>query len=184
MIEFLKESKTFVGVTFSGSYNMPIDHLSVLYDHYIKTGENLLDAYSLVIHKSWENNYYTVVNGADYNKGVRDIMKIRRLKLIDDDVVYKAIRVIDDEFQRYLKQNSKKSNRIKANNYTSKQNVRSWVFSAYGEECIKCGSKDDIQLDHIIPISHGGENKLSNLQPLCKSCNVSKGTKTIDYRGN
>ena len=30
------------------------------------------------------------------------------------------------------------------------------------------------EVDHIIPLRHGGGNKLENLQSLCKSCHSSK----------
>lgn len=39
-----------------------------------------------------------------------------------------------------------------------------------------------LERDHVIPISQGGDNGPWNLQPLCKSCNATKGTQTIDYR--
>lgn len=40
----------------------------------------------------------------------------------------------------------------------------------------------DLTLDHIQPIHYGGENKIGNLQTLCRSCNSKKGTKFFDYR--
>ncbi len=58
------------------------------------------------------------------------------------------------------------------------------LFKRYGRICLCCGSKFKIQIDHVIPLSRGGTNWPDNIQPLCKSCNCKKGTKTIDYRGN
>jgi 5-methylcytosine-specific restriction endonuclease McrA len=45
--------------------------------------------------------------------------------------------------------------------------------------CANCGSKEDITLDHIIPISRGGRHSIGNLQALCRTCNSSKNAKTI-----
>ena len=45
--------------------------------------------------------------------------------------------------------------------------------------CANCGSKADITLDHIIPISRGGRHSIGNLQSLCRPCNSSKNAKTI-----
>lgn len=75
-------------------------------------------------------------------------------------------------------------NRIKAVIFTAKSAVREIVFKLHGETCLCCGATDKICLDHIIAIKNGGENSIENLQPLCKSCNSSKGAKTIDYRKN
>ena len=44
--------------------------------------------------------------------------------------------------------------------------------------CCKCGGlfpKSQIDIDHIIPLRKGGTNDLWNLQPMCKTCNRSKG---------
>ena len=43
--------------------------------------------------------------------------------------------------------------------------------------CSNCGIDEDIEMDHIIPLSKCGEHSIENIQPLCRSCNASKGAK-------
>lgn len=52
---------------------------------------------------------------------------------------------------------------------------------ACGSACLRCGGSP-ITKDHVVPLSRGGGNSLSNLQPLCGSCNSWKGTKSLDFR--
>lgn len=52
----------------------------------------------------------------------------------------------------------------------------------FGTVCIRCGSEDRVVLDHVIPLSKEGTNSIVNRQPLCHSCNSSKGAKETDYR--
>lgn len=52
----------------------------------------------------------------------------------------------------------------------------------YGKACVRCGSKERIHKDHIVPVSKGGSNGLDNLQPLCQSCNLTKHDRAEDYR--
>lgn len=43
--------------------------------------------------------------------------------------------------------------------------------------CVACGKNQEqspLEIDHIIPISKGGQNIESNLQTLCRDCNVGK----------
>lgn len=53
-----------------------------------------------------------------------------------------------------------------------------------GWKCLYCGKPHtDFPLteDHIVPISRGGSDDISNIQPLCQHCNSVKGIKDIDY---
>ncbi len=68
-----------------------------------------------------------------------------------------------------------------------RQHIPRWVkahlFQACGGLCAGCLDTfqqiGNMQVDHIIPVHLGGNNELENLQLLCRSCNVKKGTKTM-----
>jgi 5-methylcytosine-specific restriction endonuclease McrA len=51
-----------------------------------------------------------------------------------------------------------------------------------GGRCVACGQIAELEVDHIVPVSVGGSNDIENIQPLCRSCNASKGATTEDYR--
>ena len=54
------------------------------------------------------------------------------------------------------------------------------VYERDNGMCVKCGSKENLHFDHILPFSKGGSSKiLSNIQLLCARHNLKKGAKFI-----
>ena len=51
---------------------------------------------------------------------------------------------------------------------------RAVLLERDGSACLVCGAGADLTIDHIVPISRGGSDDLSNLQVLCRRCNSSK----------
>lgn len=43
--------------------------------------------------------------------------------------------------------------------------------------CEICGSREDITVDHIVPISKGGKSTYANTRLLCRACNSRKGNR-------
>ena len=66
--------------------------------------------------------------------------------------------------------------------------LRRRTLEVYGHRCMCCGAtftKDNwIEVDHIHPRSTHHQLRLmfSNLQVLCRACNLNKGAQIIDYR--
>lgn len=51
---------------------------------------------------------------------------------------------------------------------------KSALVARDGEVCSHCGATSDLHIDHIHPVSKGGDNDLANLQLLCADCNIRK----------
>lgn len=50
--------------------------------------------------------------------------------------------------------------------------------------CLNCGNIDNLEVDHIIERQYGGDDSLTNLQTLCKTCHQAKTTKSRVFGSN
>lgn len=53
-------------------------------------------------------------------------------------------------------------------------NLRQKIINRDGGRCVRCGSKDDLTVDHIFPKSVGGTHAETNLRCLCRKCNSAR----------
>jgi hypothetical protein len=60
------------------------------------------------------------------------------------------------------------------NRYAIPFEVRIKVWRRDNGKCVKCGSRQNLEFDHIIPVSKGGSNTVRNIELLCENCSRSK----------
>ncbi len=58
--------------------------------------------------------------------------------------------------------------------------VREYLLEKWGRTCAYCSAGDTpLEIEHILPKSKGGSNRLSNLTLACRPCNEKKGNQEI-----
>lgn len=117
---------------------------------------------------------------------------LSRKRLQDDWTNLQAIRrgksagAADAAHRKWKSQESSKtrSERLAEARKKATHTTAEWesLLSICGNLCVRCGSEENIRKDHIVPIYQGGSDGIDNLQPLCQSCNSSKGPDTTDHR--
>ena len=63
--------------------------------------------------------------------------------------------------------------------------VREYLLEKFNRKCAYCGKKDvPLEIEHIIPKSRGGSDRVSNLTIACHECNQAKGNQTAEEFGH
>ena len=63
-------------------------------------------------------------------------------------------------------------------------NVREYLLEKFNRTCIYCGAKNlPLEVEHLIPRSRGGSNRINNLGIACHDCNQKKGNQTPEEFG-
>ena len=88
---------------------------------------------------------------------------------------------------RVNSQKTRAKRKLAEGSYTTQEWIN--LKSRYRCCCLCCGRHESeldgpLEQDHVVPISKGGTNWITNIQPLCEDCNGmgGKGIKIIDYR--
>ncbi len=71
--------------------------------------------------------------------------------------------------------------RARLANAVGKHTRQEWddKLAEYGNGCAYCGCSGKMTRHHVVPLSKGGSDWISNIVPACGSCNSTIGTKTV-----
>ncbi|MFQ6071953.1 MAG: RNA-guided endonuclease IscB [Methanosarcinales archaeon] len=64
--------------------------------------------------------------------------------------------------------------------------IKQYLLTCYGHKCVYCKGKSGdkiLEIEHVIPKSRGGTDRVSNLVIACKTCNMQKGNNTAEEFG-
>lgn len=75
--------------------------------------------------------------------------------------------------ERYITETERKRREFKKKS----NSFRKKIFERDAYRCVYCNSYENLHIDHIVPLSNGGENNEENLQILCQKCNLKKSNK-------
>jgi len=106
------------------------------------------------------NGLFKLVDGWQETSGPRQVFKFK-LEIVDQPVSTPADSIRSLDHDRVIP-----------------SAVKLEVWKRDKGSCVKCGSKENLHFDHIIPYSQGGSSKdAKNIQILCSSHNLQKRDK-------
>lgn len=114
-------------------------------------------------------DFQTIANSLNFNFDVQ----LKELKLQNINWYYKGKKIFP--INGFIKHMPGEFSRPRRNPIPGV--LRHEVFVRDGYKCLECGAtnKDEkLEVDHIIPVAHGGTDELENLQTLCRVCNLAK----------
>lgn len=80
-------------------------------------------------------------------------------------------------FFPFVIRNLKKIREFSLNKLSSRyipSQVKTVVWVRDGAKCRRCGSKEDLVFEHIVPIVKGGSNLENNIELICRLCSIRK----------
>jgi CRISPR/Cas system Type II protein with McrA/HNH and RuvC-like nuclease domain len=115
---------------------------------------------------------YTPLNVTTFRRGFTlvDKGKAEVIKSDENPIVIGVKKYVRPLIIRLLKYIKFQTRKLRVN--------RNRVFKRDGNQCVYCGSKKELTIDHVIPKSRGGTNEWTNLVTCCSKCNLKKGNKT------
>ena len=96
-------------------------------------------------------------------------------------VMYHALKfglVSLEEVSAFDKQ--QKSERAKRGHISNK--ISQIILQRDNNQCLLCGTKENLTATHIMPVSRGGNSEIENLQTLCVICRKNVHGSEVDFR--
>jgi hypothetical protein len=101
----------------------------------------------------------------------------------DDEIKLLILEDFDKERRYFEKLNAKFNQPVNENTTYERpripENVRIEVWRRESGKCARCGSREKLEYDHIVPVSKGGSNTARNIELLCEKCNRSKSNNVV-----
>ena len=98
---------------------------------------------------------------------------------------WKLLRLAVDQVESQIMESCKERadrNRQEYGNSRYRRELFRLLIETQPYRCAHCHTTDgELTIDHIMPISMGGRNTLSNLQFLCPDCNVKKANDLAEH---
>ena len=121
------------------------------------------------VKKKIKNNRVAVSFSIDEDEYQKLVEKMQEFNVSTIEELFIKMRKALDVKKEIRKYSKKKPDNIKSRNIPA--TVKRKVFARDNNKCVICGSKRNLELDHITPISAGGLTIESNLRITCRSCN-------------
>jgi hypothetical protein len=115
-----------------------------------------------------------VFNNIQYQiQGVYDDDQARLLILEEFDKERRLFERLKMKFEE------KETSETTYKSYRIPERVRVEVWRRDSGKCARCGSREKLEYDHIVPISKGGSNTARNIELLCEKHNRSKSNNVV-----
>jgi Holliday junction DNA helicase RuvB subunit len=98
-------------------------------------------------------------------KHVRDFAHVKGERIISPELAEAALKMLVSHGQKQ---------EASENRDAIPSEVRREVWRRDGGKCVRCGSRERLEFDHIIPVTKGGSNTARNIELLCEICNRAK----------
>ena len=167
-----------------GCYNVNKKTVKTAIIEYLKSKNDVLAEHDKITFLRWKlNDNRTDERYLDRKEIHFAYRALKRLTfwniyaLLDETKIRELEKLIKTSIKQQLYLASKEKLRADACRFTGNKKIRKIILARNNHMCCLCGSLENLTLDHIVPVSKGGMNNVSNLQTLCKSCNSKKSNK-------
>lgn len=110
-----------------------------------------------------------------------NIYKLDRANYSDEEIILQIMDLEDEERRKFERLRHKFSLAEKVDKERHREaipeEVRIAVWRRDSGKCVRCESRENLEYDHIIPVSKGGSNTVRNIELLCEKCNRQKHDK-------